>query len=116
MNQLYTTLVAAIKEHAELDDAEIIEASRYGADAGWNGFIYTSDTTKFFDAHANLIWSLLIEDAASLGESHPLAFMATLGRKDMAETWDGFRNLLAWYALERAGWYLEALKEEQDSS
>lgn len=99
-------LVAKIKDHSNMDDDQLIDAGAHGADAGWPGFTYTGDAAQFTRENAELIYELLSEDAEDFGFDNIPAFVATFARADMAETRDGYDNLLAWYALERAGRYL----------
>lgn len=77
-----------------MEDSQIIEASRYGADVGWPGFIYTSDSVEFYRNNERAIWDLLEETADQFGMK-PLELVATFGRADMATSLDGFVNLLA---------------------
>jgi hypothetical protein len=95
-------MIRAIKDHSEMDVAQIVEASKYGADAGWPGFTYTSDCVDFYNANESAIQEMLHEDADNFGQTVP-EMIAGFGRAEMADTPDGLANLLAWYALERAG-------------
>jgi len=99
-------LLAAIREHSGMGDDEIREAGEHGADTGWPGFTYTGDAAEFTRDNAELVYDLLAEDAEEFGYESIPAFVATFTRADMADTKDGYDNLLAWYALERAGRYL----------
>lgn len=110
---LYQVLRQAIRRHAELDDAQIIEAGRYGADAGWPGFTYTRDCAEFYQTNKTNIWNLLNETADDLGEP-VLKMIAGFNRADMAYSDDGFENLLAWFALEEVGRWLEASNENSE--
>ena len=106
MSAPYTTeladMIRAIKDHSGMDVAEIVEAARHGADSGWPGFTYTSDCVDFYNAHEDAIQAWLHEDADSQGVTVPV-MISHFGRSEMADTPDGLANLLAWYALERAG-------------
>jgi len=101
-----TRLLAAIREHSGMDDDQIREAGEHGADAGWPGFTYTNEAAGFTRDNAELVYELLGEDAEEFGYDSIPAFVATFARADMADSRDGYDNLLAWYALERAGRYL----------
>jgi len=114
MENLYEQLLQAIQKHADLDTEEIIEAGQHGADAGWSGFIWDHEAAAFFDAHADLIWELLTSMAEEMGYANPMALVATFNRGDMLNRPQGFKVLLAWYALEEVGWYLES-RQEVDS-
>lgn len=105
-------LLHAIREHSGLELASIRDAGKHGADAGWNGFIYTGDGAEFTAGNRELIWSLLQDDAEDFGADSVLTFVSDFTRSDMADTPDGFDCLLAWYALEKAGHWLN---ERQDA-
>lgn len=103
-------LLRAIREHSGLELASIRDAGSYGADAGWSGFSYTSDCVEFFEANAEAIWDMLAEDAEGFGYN-VAGFVAGFQRADMLDSYDGFRNLLAWYALEKVGQWLNDRRE-----
>jgi hypothetical protein len=104
-------LLRAIRDHSGLELASIRDAGTHGADAGFGGFTYTSDAAEFTDANAQLIDAILQEDAEEFGHSSVCEFVATFNRRDMTDTIDGYKCLLAWYALEAAGRWLEDRKE-----
>ena len=85
------------------NDEEAAETLRdvasHGADAGFPGFTYYSETGSFYSAHKALIWEALAEDAEDFGFKSVTDFVASFNTKahDAAQ----FENLLAWYALER---------------
>lgn len=103
---VYQTLLSAIRTHSDMDDAQIIEAGTHGADTGWPGFCYTADCVEFYRANERAIWDLLEETADQMGMK-PLELVSTFGRSDMAVDLDGLSNLLAWFALEEVGRWLE---------
>lgn len=105
-------LLEAIRQHAELEDEQIIEAATHGADCGFPGFTYNHEASEFFDQHDELIWEHLSQYAEEMGERSPVSLIASFGRADMAETFQGLKVLLAWFALEEVGHYLTRLREE----
>ena len=106
-------LLEAIRQHTDLDDDQIMEAATHGADCGWPGFSYNHEAAEFFDRHDQLIWEHLRESAEDLGERSPVSLIASFGRADMAETFQGLKVLLAWFALEEVGHHLIRLREEE---
>lgn len=96
-------LAAAVITHSGLERDQIIEAARVGADKGWSGFIYNIEAAAFFDQHDELIWDHLTQLADDLGEPNAAALIASFGRADMMHSYQGFKVLLAWFALEEAG-------------
>jgi hypothetical protein len=104
-------LLRAIREHSSLELSSIRDAGTYGADSGFGGFTYTSDGADFTAGNRELIWSLLQEDADDFGADSVLTFVADFTRSDMADSPLGFDCLLAWYALEKAGHWLNDRRE-----
>ena len=80
---------------------ELREIAEHGADAGFPGLIYMSECSRTFDRYADEIWAWLVEDADSCGAKNAAELVAGFGRADMCGSWDGFKNLLLWYAAER---------------
>lgn len=101
----------AIKKHSRMDDEQIIDAGNHGADAGWPGFTYYTDTVKFYDKNADDIWELANQEAEEMGEANALALIAGFrGAKNVSDD-DTFKNLMSWFALEEIGRWLESAKE-----
>jgi len=110
----HETLYAAIKAHCSLDDEEIVSAGQHGADTGWGGFTYTADCCEFYAANKAAIWELAQEMADDFGYKSVPELVATFNRADMADTPDGFENLLAWFALEEVGRWLADNPQTED--
>jgi hypothetical protein len=98
-------LVEAIEAHSGMSRGEIIEAGKYGADAGWAEFTYTVDGARFYREHDELVDELAEDVADSFGVS-VAEMVAGFIRSDMADTRDGRDCLMAWFALEEAGRWL----------
>ena len=98
----------------ELLDA-LRDVSTHGADSGWSGFTYYSETVAFWKNHRKGIVARLFDDAEEMGEAGPSFLVksfvclndeyttdecakALYGRYD--EKLDMIYNALAWYALE----------------
>lgn len=103
----YRVLYDAIRAHSNMDDDEIREAGEHGADAGWPGFTYTSDCVEFYTANRTAIWELAQQMADDFGYKNVPELVASFIRSEMADSPDGFENLLAWFALEKVGRWLE---------
>jgi hypothetical protein len=99
-----TTFLEAIREgfgnDQEADDT-LRDLAEHGADAGWPGLTYYTDTSALYRAHADEIWDALYEDAQDMGEPHPLALVATLGGAENVANDYQLENLLVWYMAER---------------
>jgi len=102
----YEKLYQAIKKHSGMDDAQIVEAGEHSADTGWPGFAYTNDCVEFYEANKADIWKLASEAADDRGMKSVPELVTTFGRADMAITADGFKTLMAWFALEEVGRWL----------
>lgn len=101
-------LVKAIETHSDMAREEIVQAGAHGADAGWPGFTYTVDGATFYRENADLIDELLADTADDMGYPNVGALVASFARADMTDTRDGHDSLLAWFALEEAGRYLDS--------
>ena len=120
MDQLtYAVLDQLGFESLDSDAKQVLnDVANYGADAGFSGFIYYSDTIEFFDNNKSLIVELMKNDAESLGEDCPFCMVANFnclrGTVDALEVANALttsnpnnydyvtsvKNALAWYALE----------------
>lgn len=106
---MYTDLTNAVIAQLGLKDrwgvtgddheSTMRDVARGGADAGFHGFIYYHETCAFYDANAELIWEALCDDAEAFGQT-PMQIIA--GFKSYINDDTSFKNVLAWYALERA--------------
>ena len=105
-------LLRAIREHSDLELSAIRDAGNYGADSGFGGFTWTKDGAEFTDNNAALLDELLQVDADDFGHDNVAQFIATFNRADMADTLDGYKCLIAWYALETAGRWLNDRRYE----
>ena len=100
------------------------DIANYGADAGFNGFIYYSDTCKFFDDNKDLIFEQLLEDRVNIGYNSLTEMLSSFKCFKDVDTYDieaflinsedesneeqtTLKNGLAWYALESVAWQLE---------
>lgn len=91
-----------------MDDDQIIDAGRHGADAGWPGFTYTRDCCEFYQKNKEEIWEMAQQMADDMGNKNVAEMVSGFNRSDMLENGpDGFENLLAWFALEEVGHWLE---------
>lgn len=106
-------LIRAIREHSGLELASLRDAATHGADSGFGGFTYYADTTAFYAANESLLWQLLADEAQEFGFPHVPAFVASFNQADGADDETGFKNLVAWYALEAAGRWLLDRREER---
>lgn len=77
------------------------DIARHGADAGYPYITYTSDTVAIFDKFAEEIWDMAHADAEEFGAKNVCEFVAGFGRADMLFSYDGFKNLMVWYACEK---------------
>ena len=106
------TLHAAIKDHCSLDNADIMQAAEHGADGGFDGFIYTGDACDFYVKNERHIYDLLHETADSHGLCGPEEVIAGFHRQDMLDCPDNRRTLLAWFALESVGDWLQSVADD----
>lgn len=80
---------------------QLKDMATHGANTGWYGLIYYSDTTQLYAKYKTELWEYLIEDSESFGCINPFEFLATLnGAKDVYDA-ATMENLIVWYAAER---------------
>lgn len=101
--EIVEKLYEAVKAHSEMDDDQLVEAGEHGADAGWPGFIMTAECCEFYDANADAIYELAVDDAESMGCKNVPDMIRGFSRSDLLGSYDDYRNLMAWYALESVG-------------
>jgi hypothetical protein len=94
---------------ANFEPDQLSDIASHGADAGWHGLIYYTDTCKLYQRFKSEIWEMLLEDAESLGQN-VFEMIANFGRAKDVGSADQFENLMTWYAAERIA------REETDSN
>ena len=84
----------------------------HGADGGYSGFIYYSDTVKFYEDHKAEIYSLVHNTSQEFGDESAIAFVKNFAclkestEEEIGKTLYGgevdtfVANALAWFALE----------------
>lgn len=82
-------------------EGSIEDLAEHGADAGFPGLSYYSDTIKLYEKYEREIWEALDEDADGMGSKNILDFIGTLSGADNVADEDQFKNLLVWYMAER---------------
>lgn len=103
------------KHILELHENETInlqDVANAGADAGFSGFIYYSETTELYDKYRAEIWQMLASSASDFGVTI-FELIGGFNRKDMIQDYfetgiedDSFKQLMVWYALEETAFYL----------
>lgn len=86
---------------ANFSKDQLRDIARYGADTGWGGLTYYSDTSALYRRFADEIWEALAEDAEALGHANVAEFIASFSRSDMLTSRQGFEQLVVWYMAER---------------
>jgi hypothetical protein len=76
------------------------DIANHGADAGYPHITYTSDTVKIFDQYGDEIWEMAVQMADDMGNKNVCEMIAGFNRSDMADSLNGFKNLMVWFACE----------------
>jgi hypothetical protein len=76
------------------------DIAHHGADCGFPGITYTSDTVKLFDRFGDEIWDMAVEDAEQPGSKNVADMIANFRRSDMLADLSNFKNLMVWFACE----------------
>ncbi len=85
---------------AKFSRTELADLCNYGAQAGWSGLIYYSETTALYEQYHTDIWELLREDCDGQGHKSIPELIASFGGAGV-QTDEQFKNLLVWYAAEK---------------
>ncbi len=99
---------------ANFDAGELCGIAEHGAESGWPGITYYTDTAKLYRRFADELWQMAFEDYQDQGMQDPdpmayphtwkpnlLKWIADLGGADSVEDGDTFENLMVWYGAER---------------
>jgi len=86
---------------ANLDKDEISGLANHGADAGWPGLTYYSETCELYEQFKIEIWDALDEDSAMLGCKNVFEMMSNFAEAYGVTSADSFENLMTWYMAER---------------
>ncbi len=99
-----------------VDREQLRDVATHGADAGWSGFTYYTDTCAFYRKHRKAIMQRLAEDAESMGtdwlemvagfrclkglELTPSQVSAACYGEGEEDVRTQVENALTWYVLE----------------
>ena len=86
------------------------DITNHGASTGFHGFIYYHETCDFYDANQELIWEAICDDAEAFGQT-PIQVID--GQAQYINSEMSLKNVLAWYALERAA--NEVIQDEESN-
>ena len=127
LTELQQRVIEQLSDESELNEDNVStlkDVASYGADAGFVGFTYYSDTCKFFDDNKDLIVKQLLEDRVNIGYSSLTEMLSGFRCFKDVDTYNieaflidsddesneeqtTLKNGLAWYALETVAWQLE---------
>ena len=95
------------------DNNEIKDIAEHGCASGCAiGLIYYYETVKFHDEFEQQIWDMLYEDAQDQCIT-TIELIAQFNGQNNVCSMDSFKNLLAWYAVERV--CHEIINEQEDN-
>ena len=132
LTELQQRVIEQLSGESELNEdnaGSLKDVANNGADAGFVGFTYYSDTCKFFDDNKDLIMEQLLEDRWSIGYKSLTEMLSSFKCFKGVDTYNieaflinsddesneeqtTLKNGLAWYALESVAWQLEEQIEE----
>lgn len=93
-----STIRAWVKNH--LSKSDLRDINSHGADSGFGGITYTSDCVRLFDRYADEIWNMAVNEAEEMDCRNICEMISQFNRTDMLQSWDTFRNLMLWFAVE----------------
>jgi len=101
----YQRLYKAIKEHApSLEKEDFKQIAKHGIDGGFNGFIYYSETVKFFNENEQLIEDFIHDAAIDSGYDSIFEMCSAL---QTVHTINQFKNWCSWYVVEAVAHWRE---------
>ena len=132
LTELQQRVIEQLSGESELNEdnaGTLKDIANHGADAGFVGFTYYSDTCKFFDDNKDLIFKQLLEDRVNIGynsltemlssfkcfkdvDNYDIESFLINSEDESNEEQTTLKNGLAWYALESVAWQLEEQIEE----
>ena len=80
---------------------ELRGMAEHGADTGWPGLTYYTDTAHLYERFKGEIWEHICQEAEDQGYANPFAFMAEWGGAKNVGSDYQMENLVVWYAAER---------------
>ncbi|MBC8395096.1 MAG: hypothetical protein H8E05_00200 [Bacteroidetes bacterium] len=118
MTNTLENLKTAILKHMDCVDDEdfrntMRDVSSHGADGGVPSFTYTKDCVDFYEDNEDYIYELANETAENMGYDSVIKFISDFNNAYMADSADGHKNLLAWFALEEVARWMEDEKVER---
>lgn len=86
---------------ANFDKTELADICNHGAQSGFCGLTYYSETVALYDQFEADIWSALDEDCEALGYKSIPELIATFGGASATMSDHQHKNLLVWYLAEK---------------
>lgn len=86
---------------ANFSKQELNDLANHGANAGWHGLTYYSDTVKLFEKFKDEIFESLVQDTEDFGYSNIYELLATFNKNYMPYDYAQFANQLTWYMAEK---------------
>ncbi len=91
---------------ANFTRSELNSIADYGANTGWYGLTYYSQTTKLYEKFKDEIWEHIIEESEADGYSNPFAYLAEFESAKSIEDEITMKNWLVWYMAESIAYRL----------
>lgn len=91
---------------ANFNGQEMSDIAKHGADTGWHGLTWYTDTCKLYNRFKDEMWDMLVDDANDYGCDALTLLAGFKGASDVCSA-TGFENLMTWYAAERISSRLE---------
>lgn len=96
---------------ANLDSCQIKDLASHGADAGWPGLTYYSETGELYEKYKEEIWKALSDDADEFGHKSAFEMIANFREASSVTCVETFENLMVWYMAERTAHRLDSSED-----
>lgn len=109
----YTTHTFKQWMNKNFNSNELQEIGEKGADLGWNGITYYSETSKLYDRYEDEIWQVLATMADDAGFDGPVEFLCSCRYAREAMTPDQFKTSVVWLTAEYYAVEISNLPEDE---
>ena len=86
---------------ANFDQTELADLCNHGAQNGFHGLIYYTETSALYNQYQSDIWDALYEEYESLDYKSILELISSFNGSIQVNSDEQFKNLLVWVAAEK---------------
>lgn len=84
---------------ANFSKNELSDIAQHGANSGWHGLTWYTDTSKLYSKFKDELWELLTKESENCGYKNPFEFISTFRHADICSAQE-VECLIVWFAAE----------------